>query len=243
MHFRFILSSLMLFIILASFGSLLYQRSLAPSAIALSEKGNVTNIRRVKTTVVIQPIFTQAAYGNNGFYSYYFGKCDKKCLTVPIPNKFNGSYVTGGASSNVLLQQNYSHIDDIDIDKNPDILKKYDVVILLHNEYVTKKEFDAITHHVHVIYLYPNALFAQVKVDYNKNTITLMRGHWYPNKKIVNGFDWKFDNTKFELNTKCNDWHFHNIDNGIMLDCYPEYIIQSDKSLLHAIRNYFIPSD
>lgn len=64
-HIRFILSSLMLFVILASFGSLLHQRSLAPSVIALSEKDIVTNIRKVRTTVVIQPIFTQDAYGNN----------------------------------------------------------------------------------------------------------------------------------------------------------------------------------
>jgi hypothetical protein len=32
----------------------------------------------------------------------------------------------------------------MDIDRNPAILKKFDKIIVLHNEYVTKKEFNAI---------------------------------------------------------------------------------------------------
>jgi hypothetical protein len=188
--------------------------------------------------VFIQPIFTQAAYGNNdpkhnGFYDYYFGRCDQKCLTVPIPKTFVGSYDTGGQGNLVLLREHYLHLTDIDVDKDPAILQKYDVVILLHNEYVTQNEFDAIAHHPHVIYLYPNSLFAKVRVDYNKNTITLVRGHWYPDKKIANGFDWKYDNTKYERDTYCNHLHFYNIYNGKMLNCYPENIIYFEPSLLH----------
>ena len=130
-----------------------------------------------------------------------FGRCDQKCLTVTIPKIYNGSFVSSGEADDVLIREHYAHVTDADIDKDPTILEKYDKVIVLHNEYVTKREFNAITHHPHVIYLYPNALFAQVKVDYNKNTITLVRGHWYPDSKIVNGFDWKYDNTKFETDT------------------------------------------
>ena len=68
------------------------------------------------------------------------------------------------------------------IDKNPDMLKKYDKVIMLHNEYVTRNMFDAITNHPNVIYLYPNALYAEIEVDYENNLMTLIRGHGYPER-------------------------------------------------------------
>ena len=92
----------------------------------------------------------------------------------------------------------YEFVNDIDIDKNPDILKKYDKVIMLHSEYVTKKEFGAVTAHPKVVYLYPNTLYAEITTDYSKNTITLIRGHGYPTPDIGNGFGWKFDNTNYE---------------------------------------------
>ena len=37
---------------------------------------------------------------------------------------------------------------------------------MLHNEYVTRPMFDAITSHPNVIYLYPNALYAEIEVNY-----------------------------------------------------------------------------
>jgi hypothetical protein len=132
----------------------------------------------------------------------------------------------------------YQYITDIDVDKDPDILKNYDKVILLHNEYVTKREFDAITQHPRVIYLYPNALYAEVTTNYDEDTITLIRGHNYPLPEIRNGFDWKFENTNFEYDNKCENWKFYEIDNGIMLDCYPEYIIFKDPVLLKKIKDY-----
>lgn len=188
-----------------------------------------------KKTVFIYPIFTQAAYHTDGFYDYYRKTCDTRCLTVNIPTKFQNTYTASGMTSLVLKLLNYSHITDIEVDKNPDILKKYDKIIILHNEYVTKKEFDAITHHPNVVYLYPNALYAEVKTDYGKNTITLVRGHGYAN--MTNGFDWKFDNSKFEYDVQCENWKFFKVDNGKMLNCYPEFAISSDKQLLDAIKN------
>ena len=94
----------------------------------------------------------------------------------------------------------YPYITDIDIDQNPDILKKYEKIILLHNEYVTMKEFTAITEHQKVVYLYPNALYAKINANYENNTIELIRGHNYPSEDITNGFDWEFDNTNKEYN-------------------------------------------
>ncbi|HEV2193404.1 MAG TPA: hypothetical protein VGR54_07300 [Nitrosopumilaceae archaeon] len=190
-----------------------------------------------KKTVFVYPIFTQAAYGNNGFYDYYKKRCDTKCLTVNIPTKFQNTYTASGTAGLVLKLLNYSHITDIEVDKNPDILKKYDRIIILHNEYVTKKEFDAITHHPNVVYLYPNALYAEVKTDYNKNTIILVRGHGYPSINMANGFGWKYDNSKLEYDVKCENWKFYKINNGKMLNCYPEIAIASDQLLLGAIKN------
>ena len=129
-------------------------------------------------------------------------------------------------------------VSDIDVDKNPEILKNYDKVILLHNEYVTKTEFDAITNHPKVLYLYPNALYAEISVDYLKNTITLIRGHNYPEPEIRNGFGWEFENTPMEYNELCENGEFYEIDNGFMLNCYPESIIYRDAGLLKTIKDY-----
>jgi hypothetical protein len=186
--------------------------------------------------VFVYPIFTQAAYDHNGFYDYYNQLCDSKCLTVNIPQEEHGKYTSSIRATAVLSILNYSHITDIDIDKHPDILKKFDRVVILHNEYVTQNEFDAITSHPNVVYLYPNALYAKVQSDYAKNTITLIRGHGYPDASVTNGFNWKFDNSKYEYNVQCNDWSFYKVDNGKMLNCYPAYRMYFDKDLLAAIK-------
>lgn len=187
-------------------------------------------------TVFVYPIFTQAAYSENGFYYYYKGKCDSSCLTVVIP-KLAGYYSASGYASTVLTLLGYPFVTDVDIDINPDILKQYDRIIILHNEYVTKKEFDAITSHPDVIFLYPNALYAEVKADYTSNTITLVRGHGYPDNHIRNGFDWRDDNSKYEYNVFCDNWAFyHSKDNFVMLNCYPEYKILYGKEMLTLLQ-------
>lgn len=182
------------------------------------------------------PIFTQAAYGEYGFYNYYDKECGKECLTITIPSGFTPTYSSSMGTSKVLPLLNYSRITDVDIDKNPDILKKYHKVIILHNEYVTKKEFDAITSHPHVIYLFPNALYAEVRTNYTDNTFTLVRGHGYPDSSIGNGFDWKYDNSNLEYDTTCNNMTLATIPNGKMLNCYPAYRSLFDKSFLEMIK-------
>ena len=69
----------------------------------------------------------------------------------------------------------YTAITDEEIDMNPSILQQFDKVIMLHNEYVTRTMFDAITNHPNVFYLYPNALYAEIEVDYIDETITLIK--------------------------------------------------------------------
>ncbi|WP_100183164.1 hypothetical protein [Candidatus Nitrosotenuis aquarius] len=195
---------------------------------------NYDKIKSDKKTVVIYPTFTDSAYSEPGFYTYYRGECNEKCLTIKIQNNFLPQANPNAVQ--VLKLLGYSFVTDIDVDKNPSILSKYNKVIILHNEYVTKKEFDAITSHPNVIYLYPNALYAEVKPDYAKNTITLVRGHSYPEKRISNGFDWKFDNSNLEYDTDCKNMQFYKINNGWMLNCYPENIIHKSMKFLEIIK-------
>lgn len=191
-----------------------------------------------ENTIVIFPIFTAAAYNEPGFYTYYRGECNEECLTIEIQEEYPSNFSSSGNGYQVLKLLGYQIISDIEVDQNPEILKKYDKVILLHNEYVTKNEFNAIINHPNVIYLYPNALYAEVKVDYTNNLMTLQRGHNFPDFEINNGFDWNFDNSNLEYNTNCNEMGFDRIDNGWMLNCYPERAIHQSKVLLEMIKEF-----
>jgi hypothetical protein len=200
--------------------------------------GKIAMWNKPHSAVVVVPIFTSTAYWEPGFYTYYRGDCDSSCLTKKIafdrPLGFSASQ-NAVAVFNIL---GYDTITDLDVDMNPEILKNYDKVILLHNEYVTQKEFDAITHHPKVVYLYANSLYALVDVNYQNDTITLIKGHGYPTSDISNAFGWKFDNHAKEYDTYCGDNSFYKVDNGIMLDCYPEHTIFSNMTLLEIIKNY-----
>ncbi len=191
-----------------------------------------------QNTVVILPIFTSSTYYEPGFYTYYTGECDTTCLTTTIEyDKPLKHYTASQIGAKVLAVLGYKTITDIDVDKKPSILSDYDKVILLHNEYVTRNEFEAITNHPNVIYLYPNALHAEVKVDYENDEITLIRGHGYPTSEDYNGFDWEYDNTQpYEFDSDCVDWFFYPISNGKMLSCYPDHLIRDDAFLLKAIK-------
>ena len=190
-------------------------------------------------SVVIFPVFTAAAYSEPGFYTYYGKECDEKCLTVELKDYYDLTYVVSGIGVQVLTLLGYEIISDIEVDQNPNILEQYDKVILLHNEYVTKRIFDAIINHPKVIYLYPNALYGLIEVDYDSNMITLIRGHGYPESYIDNGFDWEFDNTRpDEFDVECKNWKFNKVTNGIQLNCYPEKIISLDTSLLKIIKDF-----
>lgn len=191
---------------------------------------------RTKDTVFIYPSFTQAAYGQHGFYDYYRKACDQSCLTVPIPDRVAGSQSSSIVGAWILKLLGYPYVMDHDVDKNPDILKQYKRVIVLHSEYVTQAEFDAITSHPDVVFLYPNALYALVTADYGTNTITLQRGHGYPDSSIRNGFGWRDDNSKFEYDVSCSDWNFYHRDNYTLLNCYPEYKMLTSTVMLDLLQ-------
>ena len=199
---------------------------------------------------VIFPVFTATAYASGGFYEYYRGECDH-CTTITIKEP-GLLYTSSGNAVQVLTLLGYDLLNDFDVDMNPDILKQYDKIIMLHNEYVTRTEFDAVTSHPNVIYLYPNALYAEIDVNYTDNTITLIRGHNYPEPEIVNGFDWEFDNTHpYEYDNECKTMEMYSIEDpranvGIdiariganqhwMTTCYPDVIFYSSPYIATAL--------
>jgi len=146
-------------------------------------------------------------------------------------------YTSSGQAHQALSLLGYNSLTDVDIDKNPDILQQFDKVIILHNEYVTRTMFDAITSHPNVLYLYPNALYAEIEVNYIDGTITLIRGHDYPPEDPVsNGFDWEFDNTHpYEYDSLCLDMEFYKIENGWMTTCYPENVFVTNTEQIFNI--------
>ena len=192
-----------------------------------------------QNTIVVIPMFTITAYGEPGFYTYYRGKCDTRCINnVPIGYELSPTYESSVNTIRALDLLGYPFLTDIEVDKYPAILDQFDKVIVLHNEYVTKTEFNAITKHPKVLYLHPNALYAEINADYENDTITLLRGHGYPDPQIINGFNWMFDNSEFEYDNCQDGWKFYEIDNGMMLNCYPENIIYKNYTLLKMIKDY-----
>ena len=187
-------------------------------------------------TVMVFPYFTHSAYSEPGFYTYFRGECDD-CTTTKITAP-TLQYTSSGNAYQSLNLLGYPSITDIDVDKDPSILQQFDKVIMLHNEYVTRAMFDAITSHPNVIYLYPNALYAEIEVNYVDETITLIRGHDYPPEDpVTNGFDWEFDNTHpYEFDSLCAQMEFFKIKNGWMTTCYPENIFVRGEQLFQFLK-------
>jgi len=187
-----------------------------------------------QNAVVVYPYFTFIAYQPWGFYSYYTGTCDD-CTTTKFAAP-TSQYTSSGKAHQALTLLGYQSITDVEIDKDPGILQQFDKVIMLHNEYVTRTMFDAITSHPNVIYLYPNALYAEIEVNYTDQTITLIRGHNYPEQEISNGFDWQFDNTHpYEYDATCLGMEFYMTSDGWMTNCYPENLFLANTEQLFNI--------
>jgi len=185
-------------------------------------------------SVVIYPIFTSAAYAEPGFYTYFGGNCDESCITDISFENPEFKYTSNGLTSQILYHVGYDFLTDIEVDKNPELLQNYDTVILLHNEYVTKKMFDAISNHPNLIFLAPNALYAEIDVNYDDNTLTLIRGHNYPEFDIKNGFDYEIEERfhHYEYDSECLTWEFIEIENGFHLNCYPDGVIHQNLNIL-----------
>ena len=190
-----------------------------------------------KKPLFIIPTFTASAYSKNGFYDFYNGNCSEQCLTTKIITENKLDYSSSANSVKILQLLGYDSISDLELHQNLSILKNYDKIIILHNEYVSKIMFDAITSHKNVVFLYPNSMYGEIELDESNNKITLIRGHGYPNSDITNGFNWENENTNpYEFDSGCNSWEFYPISNGHMLNCYPEQIIWQDELLLKTLK-------
>ena len=190
-------------------------------------------------SVVIYPIFTSAAYQPGGFYDYYAGNCDESCITILNFEYSEFDYNGSGLTAQILFELGYDFLTDVDVDKNPEILQNYDTVILLHNEYVTKNQFDAISSHPNLIFLFPNALYAEIDVNYNDNSMTLIRGHQYPSPESpANGFDYEIEERfhHYEYDSECLEWEFIEIKNGYHLNCYPDRVITKNLEILIKLK-------
>ena len=187
------------------------------------------------STIAVYPSFTRTAYSPGGLANHYLAGCEN-CIASRIIYDDDGAYAEGHTAYQVLKILGYDFITDVDIDKNPQILSNYDRVILLHNEYATQNMFDAITSHPNVVYLYPGALSIKTNADYVAEQLLLVRGNGYPDASVGNGFDWEYDNSNFTQDTACQNWEFVRIDNGHMLNCYPESIIHISPLLLLSLK-------
>lgn len=187
-----------------------------------------------KSILVVVPVLTANAYSHPGFYDYYNGTCGEECLTITINQHPIFIYESSRNSIELFKRLGATMISDYDLDAVPDMIFKYDKLILLHQEYATQKMFDAIQKHPNVIYLYPNALHAKIKVAEGK--MTLLEGHGYKGKD--NGFGWEYDNTRpDEFDDFCVPYHWDIIPNGKQLDCYPDAYILKHPLMLKEIRD------
>ena len=195
----------------------------------------INALKPIDNSVVIYPTFTSAAYKEPGFYTYFRGDCDESCITnISFENPIF-SYTSSGLTAQILYHVGYEFLTEIDVDKNPEILDNYDTVILLHNEYVTKNIFDAVSSHPNLIFLFPNALYAEIDINYDDNTMTLIRGHQYPlPERPANGFDYEIEQRfhDYEYDSKCLEWEFIEFENGFHLNCYPDGIIHQNLDIL-----------
>lgn len=195
------------------------------------------DIRGDPNTLVLIPIMTANAYKFGGYYDYYSGKCDESCLTVYVDQSLPLSEPSSKTTTKVLKNLGYNYMSDFQayqqLKHNPSFLNNYDKLIILHMEYIPVELFNAVNNHKKVIYLNPNAMYAEIKI--NKFEMTLVAGHDYNGK--YNAFDWEYENTPLEYDKECKTWKFEPIRNGYQLNCNPELIIHKNFEMLKVLKN------
>lgn len=157
-----------------------------------------------KRMAFVEPTFTDAAYNVDGFYEFYFKyhhipegvnvTTDLNLMTSEIPQEIDRRYFLPFVErlKNVIPDAEISIIRDQDVHNgallSEDGTNTYDVLLLLHNEYVTQKAYDSFRNFVKnggiIIFIDPNIFYAEVTYDEDTCSITLVKGH-----------DWEFDGT------------------------------------------------
>ena len=214
-------------------------------------------------TVVVFPTITLHAYYDECIWDYYVPLADN-CQVIQLDDNIDFNNInsdlwemnfleklddghflfnTSFRSFEILQYLNYEMLSELEIEKTPDILEKYDKIIILNNKYVTENIFNAITNHSKVIYLHPGSLSEEVEINFDENLITVLSPIKYPeNKNYQNDFLWEYDNThrEFQWCNAISDPRFEIVSNGIMTNCFPENMIQSmtHRELLKIIKDY-----
>lgn len=163
-----------------------------------------------KSVAFVDPSFTSAAYNVDGFYSFY-AKYSNATAGQNITSDLN--YMTGDIPGiperayfaplveivgNFVPDYEVTIITDTDVHdglifaqdgKSIDFEQNaFDVLILLHNEYVTQQEYDNFRRFVsnggNLVFLDGNTFYGEVSYDSEFCTATLVKGH-----------DWEFDGT------------------------------------------------
>ena len=184
--------------------------------------------------LVVTPTLTANAYREPGFYNYYNQTCGEECLSVDLDPDIPYNYMSSRNAVELFKRLEANMITDYELSMNVGIVRDYDKIILLHNEYVTKEMFYELTNHPNVIYLYPNALHAEVEIT--NGTMTLVQGHGYKGRD--NGFLWQYDNTRpYEYDVFCAPYDWIEIPNGKQLDCYPERYMLKFPNIIKVVRD------
>jgi hypothetical protein len=146
----------------------------------------------------VKPVFTETAYQEFGFYDFYhkhvgasgnvtedLGWLKPAIYEKPLHDRLVMFFDHIRSHNNTDVDM----ITDLDLevyDGNILLDRKYDAVMLGHQEYVTQKEYNALKEYVAkggtLIVLNGNVLYAEVDHDPDTGTLQLVHGH-----------DWQFD--------------------------------------------------
>jgi plastocyanin len=151
----------------------------------------------------VEPTFTNAAYSDDHFYAFYglweraTDEGDKVTmnvdkLTAGVPQEPDREYFLNFTKhvNEFDPNANVSIIRDEDVHNGyifgPDGSNAYDVLFLLHDEYVSDQGYNNFKRFVSnggtIVFLDGNMFYAQVRYDPKMCTVTLVKGH-----------DWDFD--------------------------------------------------
>ena len=158
---------------------------------------------------VVMRTFTKAAY--SGYYAFFINPTlnASKYLIREVPTETYMKSIAIYALQNEGFSRSQIHvIDDRTVHKGdiftPEGLPKYDVLIFLHNEYVTLEEYHNMARFVkaggNVIILNANAFFGEVEYNESIDKLALLAGHLWEfdgeNGTKMNVYKSRFFNTK-----------------------------------------------
>jgi hypothetical protein len=169
---------------------------------------------KVERIAFIDPTFTTAAYSAGGFYTFYPKyvntsrdvniTSDLDFLTTKVPSYVYGSDfapliehvhkalpnspISVLGDGDVHLGRIFNKNNNVEGNDSNQTDNAYDVIFLLHNEYVTQQEYHNLKQFVQnggtIVFLDGNIFYGEVKFDASTCTITLLKGHgWEFNGK------------------------------------------------------------